>query len=542
MPAHGHDEDAQAQAGLDEKRSLEAAQSPTTIVDGEDVDRRSIKLQRPQHDKPLTSSTNTLDLQNTVIVDWDGPDDPKNPKNWPKSRKWAATLIVALFTFVSPVASAMIAPGSQQVADEFGITSNVVLDMITSIFVLGFAIGPLFMGPLSELYGRSRVVQLGNAFFLVWNFACGFAQNQTQIIIFRFFAGIGGSAPLTIGGAVIGDTFHPEERGRAIAMYALGPMIGPAAGPVIGAWIAARVSWRWVFWSTTIFDVAVQAVGLFLLQETFAPVLLERKAQKLAQSARTDAEKGTGKVFTTIYENESRRQVWKYIIQTALIRPFVMFVREPILQLLGVYMAFIYGIFYLFITTMPDIFTINYHESIGIMGLNYLALGLGMVFASWFNSRTMDKIYMYFKGRNQGIGEPEYRVPTIVPASIFFPAGIFITGWAAQAHVHWFVVDLGIFFVGASMILAFQAIQIYIVDVFTLYAASGIASVSCLRSFCGFGFPLFAEAMFDSLGYGKGCSILGCVAIVIGCPAPWILWFYGRRIRSGSKFARKAVT
>ncbi|KAJ3719190.1 MFS polyamine transporter [Lentinula raphanica] len=492
--------------------------------------------------------------------------------SWPKSRKWAATLIVALFTFVSPVASAMIAPGSQQVADEFGITSNVVLDMITSIFVLGFGTLSqlrIFMGPLSELYGRSRVVQLGNAFFLVWNFACGFAQNQTQIIIFRFFAGIGGSAPLTIGGAVIGDTFHPEERGRAIAMYALGPMIGPAAGPVIGAWIAARVSWRWVFWSTTIFDVAVQAVGLFLLQETFAPVLLERKAQKLAQSARTDAEKGTGKVFTTIYENESRS--WKYIIQTALIRPFVMFVREPILQLLGVYMAFIYGIFYLFITTMPDIFTINYHESIGIMGLNYLALGLGMVFASWFNSRTMDKIYMYFKGRNQGIGEPEYRVPTIVPASIFFPAGIFITGWAAQAHVHWFVVDLGIFFVGASMILAFQAIQIYIVDVFTLYAASvcnlltrgtvapwasvavaffflsffrftGIASVSCLRSFCGFGFPLFAEAMFDSLGYGKGCSILGCVAIVIGCPAPWILWFYGRRIRSGSKFARKAVT
>ncbi|KAF8827318.1 hypothetical protein HHX47_DHR5001040 [Lentinula edodes] len=205
------------------------------------------------------------------------------------------------------------------------------------------------------------------------------------------------------------------------------------------------------FWSTTIFDVAVQAVGIILLQETFAPVLLERKAQRLAKAS--DNEKGTGKPtsFSTIYENENRNSV--------------------------------------FITTIPGIFTIIYGESIGIMGLNYFALGLGMVFASWMNSRTMDKIYMYFKTRNNGIGEPEYRVrkyttllefsgyltytATIVPASIFVPVGIFMTGWAAQAHVHWFVVDMGIFFVGAGMILAFQAIQVYIVDVFTLYAASG---------------------------------------------------------------------
>ncbi|KAJ4478953.1 MFS polyamine transporter [Lentinula aciculospora] len=535
MPNHGGE---QTLAEKDKKLDTESSKYPTTVVDGEDVERCSTK-QGMQHSKSVNSRTNTLNSQEVVIVDWDSPDDPKNPKNWRKSRKWAATLIVALFTFVSPVASAMIAPGSQQVADEFGITSNVVLDMITSIFVLGFAIGPLFMGPLSELYGRSRVVQLGNAFFLVWNFACGFAQNQTQLIMFRFFAGIGGSAPLTIGGAVIGDTFHPEERGRAIAIYALGPMIGPAVGPVIGAWIAARVSWRWVFWSTTVFDVAVQAVGIFLLQETFAPVLLERKARRLAKSAKSDGEKGTTRplTYSTIYEDESRN--WVYIVRIALTRPFVMFFREPILQLLGVYMAFIYGIFYVFITTIPDIFTVNYGESIGIMGLNYFALGLGMMFASWLNSRSMDKIYIYFKKRNSGIGEPEYRVPTIVPASLCVPVGIFMTGWAAQAHVHWFVVDLGIFFVGAGMILAFQAIQIYIVDVFTLYAASGIASVSCLRSFCGFGFPLFGNSMFNSLGYGKGSTVLACVAIAIGCPAPWILWFYGRRIRSDSKFAKK---
>ncbi|KAE9404127.1 MFS polyamine transporter [Gymnopus androsaceus JB14] len=520
----------------------DAGKDPQTqdenIVDGEDVGRRSTeKENRPQLDR---SATTTLSTSEVILVDFDGPDDPKIRKsNWPQSQKWAATLIVAVFTFVSPVASSMIAPGSQQVADEFGITSDVIINMITSIFVLGFAIGPLLMGPLSEMYGRSRVVQLGNMFFLVFNFVCGFSQNQTQLIIFRFLAGIGGSAPLTIGAAVVGDTFHPEERGRAIAIYALGPMVGPAVGPVIGAWIVARVSWRWVFWATSIFDVAVQALGAILLQETFAPVLLERKARKLAKSANTDSEKGPGKppVYRTIYDSEARN--WKYIVKTALTRPFMLFFREPILQLLGVYMAFIYGIFYIFITTMPDIFINIYDESIGIMGLNYFALGLGLAFASWVNSKTMDKIYMYYKNKNNGVGEPEYRVPTIVPASIFFPIGMLIAGWAAQEHVHWIVVDIGIFFVGVGMILAFQAIQVYIVDVFTLYAASGIAAVSCLRALCGFGFPLFATAMFDNLGYGKGSTILACIAIGVGCPAPWILWFYGKRIRLGSKFARK---
>lgn len=60
---------------------------------------------------------------------------------------------------------------------------------------------------------------------------------------------------------------------------------------------------------------------------------------------------------------------------------------------------------------MPDIFSNIYNESLGIVGLNYIALGLGTVCASWLNSNTMDRIYMYYKNK-RGIGEPEYRVRT----------------------------------------------------------------------------------------------------------------------------------
>lgn len=188
-------------------------------------------------------------------------------KSWAKRRKWLAVFIISSFVFISPMSSSMISPASDAVAAEFGIKSTVVIALCTSIFVLAYAIGPLILGPLSEIYGRSRVVQLANLWYLLWNLACGFSTNTAQLIAFRFLAGIGGSAPLTIGGAVLGDCFMPEERGQALAVYSLAPLLGPVIGPLCGAWIAQRSTWRWVFWSSTILDGAIQVVGFFMLDE-----------------------------------------------------------------------------------------------------------------------------------------------------------------------------------------------------------------------------------------------------------------------------------
>ena len=148
------------------------------------------------------------------------------------------------------------------------------------------AVGPLFLGPLSEVYGRNRVLQLANLFFLgacarrntphavpdspaaVWNLACGFAKTKPQLIAFRFLAGLGGSAPLSVGGGVLSDMWNAEKRGKAVAIYSLAPLLGPSIGPVAGGFIAEKSTWRWVFWSTTIADAFVQLGGLFWLQES----------------------------------------------------------------------------------------------------------------------------------------------------------------------------------------------------------------------------------------------------------------------------------
>ena len=150
-------------------------------------------------DTALEKKKSTRSTRDPNLVTWKGPDDPENPKNWTKKQKWAATFVVSSFTFISPVSSSMVAPAISSISKDFNITNMVEQQLVLSVFVLAYAIGPLFLGPLSEIYGRVPVLQLSNLFYLVFNIACGFSRNKGEMIAFRFLSGLGGSAPLAVG-------------------------------------------------------------------------------------------------------------------------------------------------------------------------------------------------------------------------------------------------------------------------------------------------------------------------------------------------------
>lgn len=133
----------------------------------------------------------------------------------------------------------MIAPALDKIGDDFHITSDLEKSLTLSAFVLAYAIGPLILGPLSEIYGRVIVLQLANAFFLAFNIGCGFAQSKSQLIAFRFLSGLGGSAPLALGGGVLSDTWRAEERGKSMSIYSLAPLLGPA-----GVYKQHRIPWN----------------------------------------------------------------------------------------------------------------------------------------------------------------------------------------------------------------------------------------------------------------------------------------------------------
>ncbi|KAK3711246.1 hypothetical protein LTR37_009840 [Vermiconidia calcicola] len=522
-------EDGKMGEGLEEVESQD--QEPTGDDNKDDRAGRNADLEKaPSLRRQQTGKSSRSQRQKDPnMVSWNGPDDPENPKNWTLKRKWIATFVVSSFTFISPVASAMVAPALPQMAQDLGVNSEVESQMMLSIFLLAYAVGPLFLGPLSEVYGRVPVLQLANLIFLVFNLACGFTQNGAAMIACRFFAGIGGSAPLAIGGGILADCFHAEQRGQAIAIYSLAPLLGPAAGPVAGGFISQNMSWRWVFWIVSIADAVVQISGVFFLQETWAPKLLEQKAARLR--------KETGNA--QLYAEMSNRQSVVQKLETSLSRPFRLLFTQPIIVALAIYMAYLYGLVYLVISSFSALYTSPeyYNESVQIGGLHYIALATGYFLGAQITSYFNDWLYRRLKKQAGGIGQPEFRVPVMIPCAILLPAGLFWYGWSAEACLHWIMPDVGAAILAAATICGYQSIQTYVIDAYTKYAASAVASITTLRSLAGFAFPLFAPELYNSLGYGWGNSVLAFVAIAIGVPAPWVFWHYGARLRAKSQFA-----
>lgn len=396
-------------------------------------------------------------------------------------------------------------------------------------FAPAYAIGPLLLGPLSELYGRVIVLQLSNLFYLFFNLGCGLCRTKEQLIVFRFFAGFGGSAPLALGGGVLSDLFTAEERGKAMSIYSLAPLLGPAVGPIAGGFIAENTSWRWIFYATTIADAIIQVSGLFLLQETYAPVLLRWRKEKLIR------ETGNTALHTDFDDPD---KTVRGALATAFMRPFRLLLTQPIVQILALYMMYLYGIMYLVLSTFPSLWASSYGMSTQIGGLHYIALGAGLFLGAQLCAPLQDRIYARMKRRyNVSAGRPEFRLIMMGPGALLVPVGLIIYGWTAQYRTFWIGPDVGVALFTAGVIIGIQCIQSFLVDTYTRFAASAVAAGTVLRSLAGFGFPLFGPSLYEKLNYGWGNTLLAFIAILIGWPGPVLLWKYGPALRAKSPFA-----
>lgn len=142
----------------------------------------------------------------------------------------------------------MFAPGIPKIMAEFHSSSSTTATFILSIYILGFAFGPLIVAPLSELYGRSLLYNVGNLLFTIFTVGAALSNSIGMLMAFRLLMGLAGAVPITIGSGSIADVMPVEKRGRAMAAWALGPLLGPCIGPVAGGFLIEAAGWRWVYW------------------------------------------------------------------------------------------------------------------------------------------------------------------------------------------------------------------------------------------------------------------------------------------------------
>ncbi|KAI6047302.1 major facilitator superfamily domain-containing protein [Pisolithus marmoratus] len=341
--------------------------------------------------------------------------DPSNPRNWPALKKWTATTLVSFYTFLAPLGSSMMAPGLPDIALRYHITNPTVLALTLCIFLLSLAVGPLFIAPLSEMYGRAWVLHIGNLVFLVFTLACALAPSASAFIGFRFLAGLAGSTPLAVGGGVIGDLFAERDRASAMALYVIGPLIGPAIGPVMGGFISQSIGTQYVFYLIAGLSGIAAVLAIPLLGETYAPVIRLRNAKHPM-----DPEK---KAIPHTSAPEVPVNKWNYLWAN-ITRPLLILTRSFICFVLSLYMALMYGIYYLMFATFPNLFSEVYHWSVGINGLAYIGLGLGFLVSAVSGAKISDKLYLRLVARNDGKGKPEMRIPALIFGSFFVPVGL----------------------------------------------------------------------------------------------------------------------
>lgn len=456
------------------------------------------------------------------LVTWESEDDPENPRNWAPSKKWMTTMIVALYTFVSPLASSIISPAVKDMGHDFNVTKPILLSLSVSLFVLAWAICPLFVAPLSELFGRKIVLNISIVLMALFNMCCAVSNNITMLLIFRFLAGCAGAPPLSIGAGTMADLFNDKDRNTALAVYAVGPTVGPIIAPIIAGFITENIGWRWVLGVLTIFNAVIAAFGLMFYQETYAPILLQRKAQKLRK------ETGNEHLHTIF---ELTKIPFKKQLYIAVTRPIRILCTNPVVFSLGLYMAFVYGFMYLMLVTFPALWNNYYGYNLGITGLMYLGLGVGFGFGLVFWAWIIQKVYLKLIEKNNGVSKPEYRLPMVPFSAVSLGIGLIWYGFSAQARTMWLMPLIGTAFFGFGVVAVFQAIQNYLIDINPRFSASSMAAAQVFRSFCGFGFPLFGAAMYDKLGYNYANLLSGILCFVLGIPAPILIYYYGERIR-----------
>ncbi|KAI3556005.1 hypothetical protein CABS03_09624 [Colletotrichum abscissum] len=481
--------------------------------------------------EPNANSVNTVvddaaEPENEFSVWWADDQDPENPMNWSKSRKLGIIATLSFITFLTPLASSMFAPGIPQVMAEFGESDDSIATFVVSVFVLGFALGPLIISPLSELYGRVYIYHVCNALFVVFSAACGLATNIDMLIAFRFLAGFSGVAVITCGAGSIADMMPVEKRGFYISIWSLGPLLGPVVGPVCAGFLVEAKGWRWVFWIITITSGAVTLASFFVLRESYAPVLLERKAARLRK------ETGNEKYQSRMKKKGTPRQIFL----TAIIRPGRMFFRSAVVMILCLYVAMLYGFLYILFTT----FTFVYRDTYGFgsvgAGLSFIGGGVGNILGLAYVGSLSDKIIQ----RRQAEGKdpkPEDRLHLIltVPSSLTIPIGLMMYGWTADKQLHWILPMIGTGIMGFGSIGILMTINTYLVDAFTLYAASVTAANAVLRSLLGALLPLGGLQLYNKLGLGWGNTLLGLLTLA-AAPVPWILYTFGERIRRSPRF------
>ncbi|KAM0344095.1 hypothetical protein ACHAPU_007816 [Fusarium lateritium] len=512
-----------------------------------------------------------------------------SPFTLPQARKNVFLALSCIATMLTAYTAGTYSPPSRAMAKDIGASHTATLVGITT-FCAGFAVAPMALAPISEIWGRRPVFILAGFVFVISQAVCSVMPNLAGMLIARFFVGVGGSVFSSVVGGVIADLWEKEERNTPMALFSGFVLFGTGLGPLVSAAFVNdleddTMAWKWSFWHQVILDGLLLIAILFLFKETRGSVLLSRKAKKLnawyqelenagvygvwvtdtrgegsvsssASSAKTLPGHGTMLEYNRssrlrrvrwLVEADEQRPPLRQMIATSIKRPFYLLLTEPVVFSFSLWAAFSWAVLYLSFSIVPYLYSGNFNMSMRI----YIAMMASAIVATvvgitqenlmkhplWAGDIDEKKVprFWRFMRKHFPVDSPEARLYFSCLTSLLLPAGLFVA-FLSPTNTRHYTQAIGIGLANWGIYSVYLATFNYLADTYHMYASSALAAQSFSRNVLGGIFPVLTGIMFDNLGLRSAGCVLGGIATLLTL-IPWVLVMFGSRIRARSKFA-----
>jgi len=485
--------------------------------DDEEVDESSSNTAAAQKQEDDGGNNDLDDIDPEIEFVTFVTNDPENPHNWSKATRWLYTVVLSTLVIAVAFGSSSVTGGLGLINDQFNVSLEVSI-LTCSLMVLGFSVGPLLWSPLSEQIGRQPVYFISLLLYTIFNIPCAVAPNIGTLLVCRFLCGVWASSGLCLVGGSIADMFPTEERGTAIAMFSFAPYAGPVFGPLVCGWINVEtLRFDIIIWVNMGF-AGVTWITSSIIPETYAPVILKRKAKRLRK------ETGNPKIMT---EQEAQGLSLKEIIKSVLVRPLYFAATEPVLDLICFYVCLIYSLLYAFFFAYPVIFAELYGYNDAWIGMMMIPILIGAFVALGVTPLIEQRYMKIAKIRKM---TPEDRLVGGMIGAPFAAIALWILGATSYKHIIWVgPASSGLGF-GFGMVLIYYSLNNYIIDCYAIFASSALATKVFLRSAGGAAFPLFTTQMYHKLGLQWASWLLAFIATAMVL-IPYAFYFYGKVLR-----------